>query len=78
MERYRSQDCNNGSTNLSLLVQRSIKWGFIIHKKRRFLTIYMCVKGFILGMVWIEPDKHKSMLRMKAQALYVQGLLQSE
>ena len=39
-----------------------------------FVFLCMCVKGCIMGMVWIEPDKHESMLHVKRQARYVEGV----
>ena len=30
------------------------------------------------GTVWIEPDKHESVLHMEGQARYVEGVLQGE
>ena len=32
----------------------------------------MCMQG----MVWIEPDKHESILHVEGQAQYVEGVMQ--
>ena len=38
------------------------------------LLVFVCDKGMDGWTVWIEPDKHESMLQAKGQVLYVEGV----
>ena len=70
-EWYRYQHSDNGGTTLTV-VQRSMKQGFTVKKKIKFV-IFVCAKECMQGIVWIEPDKHESMLHMEEQVQYVDG-----
>ena len=68
-EQYRSQNCDNFGTTLSLV---AVKKGFILIKY--LCIVCVCVKG----TVWIEQDKCGYILHMEGQAQYVEGVLQGE
>ena len=52
-----------------LLTNGPVRYEAVLHNNS---FVFACVKGCMQGTVWIEPDKHESMLHVAGQAWYVE------